>query len=238
MIIKVCGMRETENIREVAELGVDMMGFIFWPESPRFVKMISARAGIIPDYSEERLRKMRQGQESSSAVASRPKRVGVFVDEMPQSIVTRVYNYDLNYVQLHGNESAVMIENLKRTLIPDIAPDIKIIKALSIREKDDVKRWREYEGTADMLLFDTKCKTVGGSGEQFDWTVLEAYDGNIPFLLSGGIGPDDAERVLKFSHPQFAGIDLNSRFEISPALKNVDELKSFIQTIRQHEQNQ
>ena len=238
MIIKVCGMRETENIREVAELGVDMMGFIFWPESPRFVKMISARAGIIPDYSEERLRKMRQGQESPSAVASRPKRVGVFVDEMPQSIVTRVYNYDLNYVQLHGNESAVMIENLKRTLIPDIAPDIKIIKALSIREKDDVKRWREYEGTADMLLFDTKCKTVGGSGEQFDWSVLEAYDGNIPFLLSGGIGPDDAERVLKFSHPQFAGIDLNSRFEISPALKNVDELKSFIQTIRQHEQNQ
>lgn len=238
MIIKVCGMRETENIREVAELGIDMMGFIFWPESPRFVKMISARAGIIPDYSEERLRKMRQGQESSSAAASRPKRVGVFVDEMPQSIVTRVYNYDLNYVQLHGNESAVMIENLKRTLIPDIAPDIKIIKALSIREKDDVKRWREYEGTADMLLFDTKCKTVGGSGEQFDWSVLEAYDGNIPFLLSGGIGPDDAERVLKFSHPQFAGIDLNSRFEISPALKNVDELKSFIQTIRQHEQNQ
>ncbi|MBR5729467.1 MAG: phosphoribosylanthranilate isomerase [Prevotella sp.] len=238
MIIKVCGMRETENIREVAELGIDMMGFIFWPESPRFVKMISARAGIIPDYSEERLRKMRQGQESSSVVASRPKRVGVFVDEMPQSIVTRVYNYDLNYVQLHGNESAVMIENLKRTLIPDIAPDIKIIKALSIREKDDVKRWREYEGTADMLLFDTKCKTVGGSGEQFDWSVLEAYDGNIPFLLSGGIGPDDAERVLKFNHPQFAGIDLNSRFEISPALKNVDELKSFIQTIRQHEQNQ
>lgn len=238
MIIKVCGMRETENIREVAELGVDMMGFIFWPESPRFVKMISAQAGIIPDYSEERLRNMRQGQEPSSTTVCRPKRVGVFVDEMPQSIVTRVYNYDLDYVQLHGNESVVMIENLKRTLVPDIAPNIKIIKALSIREKDDVKRWRDYEGAADMLLFDTKCKTVGGSGEQFDWSVLETYDGNIPFLLSGGVGPDDAERVLKFSHPQFAGIDLNSRFEISPALKDVEKLKSFIQTIRQYEQNQ
>ncbi|MBP5570812.1 MAG: phosphoribosylanthranilate isomerase [Prevotella sp.] len=235
MIIKVCGMRETENIREVAELGVDMMGFIFWPESPRFVKMISAQAGIIPDYSEERLRNMRQGQEPSSTTVCRPKRVGVFVDEMPQSIVTRVYNYDLDYVQLHGNESVVMIENLKRTLVPDIAPNIKIIKALSIREKDDVKRWRDYEGAADMLLFDTKCKTVGGSGEQFDWSVLETYDGNIPFLLSGGVGPDDAERVLKFSHPQFAGIDLNSRFEISPALKDVEKLKSFIQTIRQYE---
>ena len=238
MIIKVCGMRETENIREVAELGIDMMGFIFWRESPRFVKMISAQAGIIPDYSEERLRKMRKSPEPTAPIVSRPQRVGVFVDEMPQSIVTRVYNYELDFVQLHGNESAVMIENLKRTLIPDIAPDIKIIKALSIREKDDVKRWREYEGVADMLLFDTKCKTVGGSGEQFDWSVIEAYDGNIPFLLSGGIGPDDAERVLSFRHPQFAGIDLNSRFEISPALKNVDLLKTFIQTIRQHEQNQ
>jgi phosphoribosylanthranilate isomerase len=231
-------MRETENIRQVAALGVDMMGFIFWPESQRFVKMISAQAGIIPDYSEERLRKMRNKTQASASAENRPKRVGVFVDEMPQSIVTRVYNYELDFVQLHGNESAVMIENLKRTLIPDIAPDIKIIKALSIREKDDVKRWREYEGAADMLLFDTKCKTVGGSGEQFDWSVLEAYDGNIPFLLSGGIGPEDAERVLKFSHPQFVGIDLNSRFEISPAVKDVEKLKTFIQTIRQHEQNQ
>ena len=231
-------MRETENIRQVAALGVDMMGFIFWPESQRFVKMISAQAGIIPDYSEERLRKMRNKTQASASAENRPKRVGVFVDEMPQSIVTRVYNYELDFVQLHGNESAVMIENLKRTLIPDIAPDIKIIKALSIREKDDVKRWREYEGAADMLLFDTKCKTVGGSGEQFDWSVLEAYDGNIPFLLSGGIGPEDTERVLKYSHPQFAGIDLNSRFEISPAVKDVEKLKKFIQTIRQHEQNQ
>ena len=238
MIVKVCGMRETENIRQVAALGVDMMGFIFWPESQRFVKMISAQAGIIPDYSEERLRKMRNKTQASASAENRPKRVGVFVDEMPQSIVTRVYNYELDFVQLHGNESAVMIENLKRTLIPDIAPDIKIIKALSIREKDDVKRWYEYEGAADMLLFDTKCRTVGGSGEQFDWSVLESYDGNIPFLLSGGIGPEDAERVLKFSHPQFAGIDLNSRFEISPAVKDVEKLKTFIQTIRQHEQNQ
>ena len=238
MIIKVCGMRETENIREVAALGIDMMGFIFWSGSPRFVQMISARAGIIPDYSEERLRKMRKGAEPSSPEVRRPKRVGVFVDEMPQSIVTRVYNYELDFVQLHGNESAVMIENLKRTLIPDIAPDIKVIKALTIREKDDVKRWREYEGVADMLLFDTRCETVGGSGHQFDWSFLDAYDGNIPFLLSGGIGPEDAEQVLSFRHPQFAGIDLNSRFEISPALKDVDKLKSFIQTIRQHEQNQ
>ena len=175
---------------------------------------------------------MRGKPVGSPVQATVPKRVGVFVDDMPQSIVTRVYNYDLDYVQLHGHESAVMIENLKRTLIPDIAPGIEVIKALSIREKDDVKRWREYEGVADLMLFDTKCKTMGGSGEHFDWSALDAYDGNIPFLLSGGIGPDDVERVSQFRHPQFAGIDLNSRFEISPALKDVEQLKVFIRQIR------
>lgn len=233
MIIKVCGMRDAENIREVAKLGIDMIGFIFWPESPRFVKMISAQAGIIPDYSEERLKNAKESlSECQNEQLRMPKRAGVFVNDMPQNIVTRVYNYSLDYVQLHGNESAVMIENLKRTLIPDIAPDIKIIKALSIHEKDDVKRWREYEGVVDMLLFDTKCKTVGGSGEQFDWSVLEAYDGNIPFLLSGGIGPEDAERVLQFKHPQFTGIDLNSRFETAPAVKDIEKLRAFIEKVK------
>lgn len=233
MIIKVCGMRDAENIREVAKLGIDMIGFIFWPESPRFVKMISAQAGIIPDYSEERLKNAKDSLSKCQNEQLRmPKRAGVFVNDMPQNIVTRVYNYSLDYVQLHGNESAVMIENLKRTLIPDIAPDIKIIKALSIHEKDDVKRWREYEGVVDMLLFDTKCKTVGGSGEQFDWSVLETYDGDIPFLLSGGIGPEDAERVLQFKHPQFAGIDLNSRFETAPAVKDIEKLRAFIEKVK------
>ena len=233
MIIKVCGMRDAENIREVAKLGIDMIGFIFWPESPRFVKMIAAQAGIIPDYSEERLKNAKESlSECPKEQLRMPKRAGVFVNDMPQNIVTRVYNYSLDYVQLHGNESAVMIENLKRTLIPDISPNIKIIKALSIHEKDDVKRWREYEGVVDMLLFDTKCKTVGGSGEQFDWSVLEAYDGDIPFLLSGGIGPEDAERVLQFKHPQFAGIDLNSRFETASAVKDIEKLRAFIEKVK------
>jgi len=236
MIIKVCGMREADNIRAVSALDIDMMGFIFCPDSPRFVQMISARAGIIPDYSEERFRQAKQQHAAADNNASaKVKRVGVFVDDMPQSILTRIYNYHLDYVQLHGDESAVMIDNLKRTLIPDIVPDIKVIKALNIREKDDVKRWRDYEGAADMLLFDTKGATRGGSGEQFDWAVLEAYDGNIPFLLSGGIGPDDADRVLSFSHPMFAGIDLNSRFETEPAMKDIELLRAFVEKIRSGE---
>lgn len=232
MYIKVCGMREPENIRAVSALGIDMIGFVFWPDSPRFVRMISSQAGIIPDYSVERLNKGRGKVEAPADEVVLPKRVGVFVDDMPQSIVTRVFNYDLDYVQLHGEERRVMIENLRRTLEPDIKPGVKIIKALSIGSPEDVSRYKEYEGVVDLFIFDTKCKTVGGSGEQFDWDVLKLYDGQTPFLLSGGIGPDDVERVKSFSHPQFAGVDLNSRFEIEPGLKDVEALRQFIQAIR------
>ena len=232
MYIKVCGMREPENIRAVSALGIDMIGFVFWPDSPRFVRMISSQAGIIPDYSVERLNKGRGKVEALADEVVLPKRVGVFVDDMPQSIVTRVFNYDLDYVQLHGEESRVMIENLRRTLEPDIKSGVKIIKALSIGSPEDVSRYKEYEGVVDLFIFDTKCKTLGGSGEQFDWDVLKLYDGQTPFLLSGGIGPDDVERVKSFSHPQFAGVDLNSRFEIEPGLKDVETLRQFIQAIR------
>lgn len=213
-------MRDPENIRAVAGLGIDMMGFIFWPKSPRYVQQLPSLTGMMPDRADDGI-----------VAGKRCKYVGVFVDDMPQNIVTRVYNFHLDYVQLHGSESVTYIDNLRRTLVPDIAPDIKIIKALSIREADDVKRWRDYDGHVDMLLFDTKCKCVGGSGEQFDWSVLEEYDGNIPFLLSGGIGPDDAERVKAFRHPMCVGIDLNSRFETQPAMKDVDRLRTFICSI-------
>lgn len=234
MMIKVCGMRDSENIRAVAELKVDLMGFIFYPKSPRYVQMISSQAGILPDYSEERLQKMkkRETEETKNTELTYPRKVGVFVDDMPQNIVTRVYNYNLDYVQLHGNEQPVMLDNLRRTLDPDIHPGIKIIKAISIKSKDDIRRWRDYWGTADMLLFDTQCSGYGGSGERFDWNVLEDYDGDIPFLLSGGIGPDDAERVLTFHHPMCVGIDLNSRFETEPGIKDVARLKAFIDILR------
>jgi len=237
-------MREPENIRAVASLDIDLMGFIFYPKSSRYVQMISSKAGIIPDYSVERLRglKAKNGENETAKVGdpvdadALPARVGVFVDDMPQNIVIRVYNYSLDYVQLHGDESPVMIENLRRTLDPDIAPKIKIIKALSIRSEEDVRRWRDYKGLVDLFLFDTPTEGYGGSGEKFDWTALEAYDGDVPFLLSGGIGPADAERIKSFKHPQFAGIDLNSQFETAPGVKDVELLRTFIAKIR-NEQN-
>lgn len=225
MKIKVCGMRDPENIHAVKELGIDFLGLIFWPKSSRYVKDITVRAGNIPDIPIEL--GMNNGHERQ------PATVGVFVNEMPQTVVTHAYNYKLDYIQLHGEESPTYIDNLKRTLIPDIMPDIKVIKAISIREADDVKRWRQYKDHTDLILFDTKCDCVGGSGKQFDWSVLEGYDGDIPFLLSGGIGPEDAESVRRFSHPMCIGIDINSRFETAPAMKDISKLRTFINEIKQ-----
>ena len=211
-------MRDADNIRDISALGVDMIGLIFYPPSPRYVQQFSSGAGIIPDYAPD--------------MGKTPLRVGVFVDDTPQNIVTRVYNYKLDYIQLHGNEPRETLENLRATIDPDIKPKIKIIKAISVSSAEDIKKYKEYVGAADLFLFDTKCKTVGGSGEQFDWQVLQAYDGDVPFLLSGGIGPDDAERIKNFHHPKCIGIDLNSKFEIEPALKNVVKLKQFLVKVK------
>ena len=221
MIIKVCGMRDSENIRAVAELNVDWIGFIFWKKSPRNVTMIPSDAGIIPD----------RGSLNADTSALRQQRVGVFVDEMSQEIITKVVNFQLDLVQFHGHETPTLIRNLRRTLDPDIRPGIRFIKAISIARPEDLDAWKEYEDCVDYFLFDTKCPTVGGSGQQFDWSVLNRYDGQRPFLLSGGIGPDDAARIRSFHHPKCIGIDLNSRFETEPGIKDIQKLKTFLQQL-------
>ena len=216
-------MRDAENIQQVIALGVNMIGLIFWPKSPRYVQSFSTNAGIIPDLKNPAIKDISNPDASY---------VGVFVDEMPQNVVTHAYNYKLDYIQLHGNESPIYIDNLRKTLVPDILPNVKIIKALSINEKSDVLKWKTYEGHVDMFLFDTKStQTVGGTGKHFDWSLINMYDGNIPFLLSGGIGPDDAEAIKSFKHPMCVGIDLNSRFEKTPGMKDVDKLKAFLKAL-------
>lgn len=225
LIIKVCGMRDADNINDVSALDINWMGFIFYPKSPRYVRQISSNAGIIPDYSSLK-------EKATADDAGRIRRVGVFVDDMPQNIVTRVFNYHLDIVQLHGSESPVMIDNLRRTLDPDIRKGIKIMKAISVKSDDDILKCKDFEGHVDYFLFDTKTPLKGGSGEQFDWSVLQSYDGATPFLLSGGIGPDDARRVRAFSHPRCIGIDVNSKFEKEPAFKDVDLLRKFISEVR------
>lgn len=206
--IKVCGMRDKVNIRKVAELGIDWMGFIFYPKSPRYV-----------------------GNADVGEKAEGIKRVGVFVDAAVDEIIKRIRQYSLDIIQLHGSETAAYIEGLRDTLNSDGLENIKLMKALSIASADDVGRYKEYEGHADYFLFDTKTPLKGGSGRKFDWSVLDNYDGITPFLLSGGIGPDDAERVRAFRHPRCIGIDLNSKFETAPAVKDVGKLRAFIDTL-------
>ncbi|MBR0524579.1 MAG: phosphoribosylanthranilate isomerase [Prevotella sp.] len=211
MLIKVCGMREPDNIRAVASLGVDMIGMIFYPKSPRYVQS-------------------RIGEEDRLPV----QRVGVFVDESIANILKIIDTFHLDFVQLHGNESPQFVTMLRDALKESGFSGVRLMKALSIQTPDEVDRWQVYQGLVDLLLFDTPTAGYGGSGRRFNWSLLAHYQGDIPFLLSGGIGPDDVEDILSFHHPMMKGIDLNSRFELAPAVKDVSLLRGFIHQLRHH----
>ncbi len=197
-------MREADNIRAVDALSTDFMGFIFWPHSSRYVAALPA------------------------CLPQRAKRVGVFVDADMADLLQHAAQYGLHAVQLHGHENPAYVRQLRASV-----GQLTVIKAFNIATPNDLEQTVPYEGLADYFLFDTKGPSVGGNGKQFDWTVLNAYNGTTPFLLSGGIGPDDAPRIRSFHHPLLAGIDLNSRFETSPAVKDINQLNNFIKTIRQ-----
>lgn len=205
MFVKVCGMCEPGNVKQVAQLGVDMMGFIFYPKSPRYASHVVARSDADRNVC----------------------RVGVFVNDSISNMLDKIHSFSLNAVQMHGSESRELCEQLCAA-----KGNMKIIKAISVSTAGDIQKYKEYVGAVDYFLFDTKCKTVGGSGQQFDWQVLDEYDGDVPFLLSGGIGPEDVSRILSFHHPRCVGIDLNSRFEIEPGLKDVEKLKEFLLKVK------
>ena len=233
-MIKVCGMRDAENIRQVEALGVDLMGFIFWPRSSRYVA------------------------ERPSYLPTRCRRVGVFVDENIETVRRIADDYALDIIQLHGHESPDYCAQLQGHESPDFCAQLHgrpIIKAFNIATADDFVQTEPYAGLVDYFLFDTKGKSVGGNGVKFDWSVLSAYSGSTPYLLSGGIGPDDAPALrASFSvgcgpddapalRTSFSvgcgsaaancvGIDLNSRFELAPGLKDVAALRQFLNEIK------
>lgn len=200
MIVKVCGMRDSENIRAIEQTKADLMGFIFHPKSPRFV-------ASLPEY-----------------MPKKQKRVGVFVNASLEQILTKAQKFSLEYIQLHGDEPPAFCSELKNR-------GLKVIRAQRIANADDIIRAESYN-MADLMIFDTKTELYGGSGKKFNWQLLENYKGCVPFLLSGGIRSDTFEEIKAFFHPQFAGIDLNSGFEISPALKDVGKLNNFIEKIK------
>ena len=214
-------MRDAHNIHEVSQLGIDWVGLDFLPNSERYVSQISSCAGIIPDYSS--LSDL--SSDESSQQQQRPILCGVFADDMPQNIVTRVYNFNLDVVQLNGEESMVMIDNLRRTLAPDIHAGIKIIKRIVITKREDIEKYKEYAEGVDYFLFDIQDNLK-------DWSVLEAYDGKVPFLVSGNIGIEEADKIKTFSHPQFYGISVNEKFETVPAVKDAALLKDFLEKVK------
>ena len=152
------------------------------------------------------------------------KRVGVFVNASLEQILAKAQKFSLEYIQLHGDEPPAFCSELKNR-------GLKVIRAQRIANADDIIRAEIYN-MADLMIFDTKTELYGGSGKKFNWQLLENYKGCVPFLLSGGIHSDTFEEIKAFFHPQFAGIDLNSGFEISPALKDVGKLNNFIEKIK------
>lgn len=207
------------NIAEVASLQLDYMGFIFYEKSPRDFE------GIIPE------------------LPKGIKKVGVFVDEDESFIKRRIEEHDLDCIQLHGYESPEFCRKLKNNCHPERSEesnnemlkqgqhDIEIIKVFSIQDTFDFSVLKDYEAVCDYYLFDTKGKLPGGNGYSFNWSVLEDYNSTKPFFLSGGIGLENTDNIMSFLRRQESkyccAIDVNSKFEIEPGLKNIKDLERF-----------
>ncbi|WP_190811565.1 phosphoribosylanthranilate isomerase [Flagellimonas sp. S3867] len=206
MKLKVCGMNQ--NPSEVAQLQPDYLGFIFWEPSTRYFE------GEMP------------------TLPASIKKVGVFVDASIEEVLSSIEKYGLAAVQLHGNESPKFCKTLKKN-----NQSIDIIKVFSIKDDFDFSILEEYEEVCDYYLFDTKGKLPGGNGYAFDWSVLNNYLSTKPYFLSGGIGLDSASKLQAFLDSTASRychvIDVNSKFEMEPGLKNIDQLREFKKILTQ-----
>lgn len=201
MKLKVCGLRD--NWEDVANLQPDFIGLIFFAKSGRYVEL-----------------------NGPIKVGTSVEKIGVFVKAEIAEVLSKVSDYQLDYIQLHGDESLEYIKELKTKL-----PEIKIIKVL--RVVDEIPSYEDFEKEVDMFLFDTKVKEYGGTGSKFDWSILKDYKGAKPFLLAGGVSPEDLETIKGMNMPSFLGVDINSQFEDAPGLKNIDKVAAFAKAIRE-----
>ncbi|MDP5028371.1 MAG: phosphoribosylanthranilate isomerase [Flavobacterium sp.] len=207
--LKICGLKYPENIKEIAVLQPDYLGFIFWEKSSRFMNL-----------------------ETIPEIPNNIKKVGVFVNASIQEIISKVKQYELDVVQLHGNESASFCTEIKLL-------NVEIIKTFSIGTNFDFSVLEQFLPMVDYFLFDTKGKLPGGNGLTFDWNILENYPFEKPFFLSGGIGINEWEAIKAFQKTKVAekciAIDVNSQFETKPGLKNKIELEKFKKLLYEHE---
>ncbi len=205
--LKVCGMRDAQNIKALTALQPQYMGFIFYVKSKRFVgeNFDPELTALIPDSI---------------------KKTGVFVNASPAYVKEKVDRYQLNAVQLHGDETPSFCNQIKEL-------GVEIIKVFSVGAFFDIRSVLPFGECTDSYLFDTKGKERGGNGISFNWEVLDFYTQDKPFFLSGGIGPESLEAIKTFEHPKFKAIDLNSQFEISPGLKDIQAIEAFKQAMEQ-----
>lgn len=202
--LKVCGMRDSGNIRQLLKLQPDYMGFIFYEKSKRFAPELDAE--LLNDFPSE------------------TKKVGVFVNASLEEVKGKVDRYGLDLVQLHGDESVEYVGDL-------FAAGIRVIKVFSVGDSFDFEQLKPYKGLVDFFLFDTKGKERGGNGVTFDWELLKAYDQSVPFFLSGGIDNENISALESLKGMNIHAIDVNSKYEIAPGLKDIEELKKLKKAI-------
>ena len=209
MNIKVCGITQFKQLQQLEALNIDYAGLIFYKESPRYVgNKITGKQIKDADFD--------------------IKKVGVFVDPGYSELLDAIDEYGLDIVQLHGNETPELCEEL--------SAEVEVIKAFRIPDKsiDIDEMVADYDAVCDYYLFDTAGlkESFGGTGQQFDWGILKKAKIEKPFFLSGGIGPDDATKVKAFNHPDFFAVDVNSKFELSPGLKDMASILKFLQAFK------
>lgn len=210
MKIKVCGLKDLGNIKDVISLSPDYVGFICYDLSPRFISGLPA-----------------------GDVANLPETVaktGVFVNEDKETIKALIGQYGFDAIQLHGDESPEFCAEFKGL--------VQVLKAFGVDEDFDFGRLDAYANTVDYFLFDTKTPKHGGSGKAFNWDILQKYNLNVPFFLSGGLSLDNLDEVEEIKHPAFYGVDLNSRFETGPGIKDIKLLQKAFDLLRQSLHNE
>lgn len=196
--LKVCGLRDVDNIQQVSALNPDYQGFIYYTKSLRFV-----------------------GNDFVLPVSATAQRVGVFVNESVQNIRSKVKANDLDLVQLHGDETPEMAKELAEQ-------GIAVMKAFSIDDTFNFNVTTAFAAYVKFFLFDTKTKNYGGSGKTFDWALLDKYTGSTPFFLSGGLSSENISAIASIKNLAFYGVDVNSGVEDAPGIKNINKLKELI----------
>ncbi len=212
---KVCGLKDINNIKEILALKPDFVGFIFYKESPRF-----AESGELASWIQ-----------SEEELFGETKKVGVFVNSSIQTVLNNVHDYQLDFVQLHGDESPEYCAELRNYWQYTSMRKAEIIKAFSVDDAFDFNATNPYAKHCAFFIFDTKSDVPGGSGMQFNWKKLGSYENMIPYLLSGGIKPEDADVVKALDFPQLIGVDINSGFEDEPGIKNPALVEAFFRKL-------